>query len=184
MPSFTLRHTVAAGGVCTALLLAGCSSTTDDQVTATEANQVAVSDQWVKAADTGMSAAFAHLSNTGDQQVRIVSVSSPASTRMELHEIAAGPDGATTMREKQGGVTVAAHGTHSLAPGGDHLMLMDLSAPLTPGATTTFTLTFEDGSTTSFDAPVRDFSGNKENYDPAGGRDTAGGGTTVPAHGG
>ncbi|MFD7046167.1 copper chaperone PCu(A)C [Rhodococcus jostii] len=184
MPSFTLRHTVAAGGVCTALLLVGCSSTTDDQATASEANQVAVSDQWVKASDTGMSAAFAQLSNTGDEPVRIVSVSSPASTRMELHEIAAGSDGAPTMREKLGGVTVAAHGTHSLAPGGDHLMLMDLTAPLAPGATTTFTLSFEDGSTTGFDAQVRDFSGNKENYDPSRQQETPGDGTTAPGHSG
>lgn len=184
MTSFTLRRTVAAGGVCTALLLAGCSSTTDDQAAATEADSITVSDQWVKAADTGMSAAFAQLSNTADRQVRIVSVSSPASTRMELHEIATGDDGATVMREKQGGVTIPANSTHPLAPGGDHLMLMDLTAPLTPGATTTFTLTFEDGSTTAFDAQVRDFSGNQEKYDPSSGHDTTDAAATAPGHGG
>ncbi|MFD6062450.1 copper chaperone PCu(A)C [Rhodococcus wratislaviensis] len=185
MSSFTFRRTAVAGGVCAALLLAGCSSTTDDQAAATEADTVTVSDQWVKAADTGMSAAFAQLSNTGDQDVRIVSVTSPASTRMELHEIATGADGATVMREKQGGITIAANGTHPLAPGGDHLMLMDLTAPLTPGVTTTFTLTFEDGSTTAFDAQVRDFSGNQENYDPTGGHDTTpAAAITAPGHGG
>jgi copper(I)-binding protein len=183
MSSFTLRR-LAVGSACAAVLLTGCSSTTDD-APATEADAVTVSDQWVKAADTGMSAAFAQLTNSGGQDVRIVSVSSPASTRMELHEIAAGADGATVMREKQGGVTIAANGTHALAPGGDHLMLMDLTAPLTPGATTTFTLTFEDGSTADFDAQVRDFSGNQENYDPSGGHDAAPApAATAPGHGG
>lgn len=175
---------LAAGAVCAGLLLAGCS-TTPTGTPATEADAVTVSDQWGKAADTGMSAAFANITNTGDQEVRIVSVSSPASTRMELHEIATGADGATVMREKEGGVAIPANGTHALAPGGDHLMLMDLTAPLTPGVTTTFTLTFEDGSTTSFDAQVRDFSGNQENYDPSGGHDTAAPAAATPAgHGG
>ncbi|BAH51301.1 copper chaperone PCu(A)C [Rhodococcus opacus] len=181
MSSFTLRS-LAAGGACAAVLLTGCSSSTD--APATEADAITVSDQWVKAADTGMSAAFAQLTNTGDRDVRIVSVSSPASTRMELHEIATGADGATVMREKQGGVTIAANGTHALAPGEDHLMLMELTAPLTPGVTTTFTLTFEDGSTTDFDAQVRDFSGNQENYDPSGGHDSPAPAATAPGHGG
>lgn len=184
MSQFHTRWAVVAGGLCAALLLAGCSSPTDNRSTATEADSVTVSDQWVKAAETGMSAAFAQVSNTGAGDVRIVSVSSPASTRMQLHEITTGADGATVMREKQGGVVIAAHSTHSFAPGGDHLMLMGLTAPLTPGATVTFTLAFEDGSTTSFDAQVRDFSGNQENYTPSGGHDTTGAVTTAPGHGG
>lgn len=142
-----------------------------------------VSDQWVKAADTGMTAAFATLSNDSDTDVRIVSATSPASVRMELHEIATSADGATVMREKQGGVVVPAQSSHALVPGGDHLMLMDLVAPLPAGAAATFTLTFEDRSTATFDAQVRDFAGNQENYEPSGEHDAAP--ATAPAgHGG
>ncbi|MBC2637765.1 MULTISPECIES: copper chaperone PCu(A)C [unclassified Rhodococcus (in: high G+C Gram-positive bacteria)] len=184
MSHFHNRWSAGAVALSAGLLLAGCGGPDHDRSTATEADAVTVSDQWVKAADSGMSAAFAQLANTGSGAVRIVSVSSPASTRMELHEIAAGADGATVMREKPGGVTIPAGSTHPLAPGGDHLMLMDLTAPLTPGATTTFTLTFEDGSATTFDAQVRDFSGNQENYDPAGGHDTTPAAVTAPRHGG
>lgn len=70
------------------------------------------------------------------------------------------------MREKQGGLVIPAHESHSLDPGGDHLMFMDIAAPVTAGQTVDLTLTFDDGSTQDVEAQVRDFSGNQENYDP------------------
>ncbi|MEV0945571.1 copper chaperone PCu(A)C [Rhodococcus sp. NPDC049939] len=165
MSFFAIRR-LAAGGVCTGLLLVGCSSAPEDPPTDTDAEAVTVSEQWVKAAESGMSSAFAQLSNTADRDVRIVSVSSPSAARAELHEVVTEADGATMMRHKHGGITIPANSTHDLVPGGDHLMLFDLTAPLTPGTTTTFSLTFEDGSTADFDAQVRDFSGNQESYEP------------------
>ncbi|MFZ2177677.1 MAG: copper chaperone PCu(A)C [Rhodococcus sp. (in: high G+C Gram-positive bacteria)] len=170
-----------AGALCAGLLLAGCSTSENDS--STEADSVTVSDQWVKAAPSGMTGAFAELSNSGADDVQIVSVTSPASARVEMHEMVAGPDGTMVMREKEGGVTLPAESTHSFAPGADHFMLMDLAGPLTPGSTTAFTLTFADGSTTTFDAHVRDFAGNKENYVPSGSSEGAAT-TTAPGHGG
>ncbi|AOW91893.1 hypothetical protein BFN03_02095 [Rhodococcus sp. WMMA185] len=181
MSMFTIRRLAAAGGVCIGLLLAGCSSGADDSSSGTAADAVTVSEQWVKAAESGTSSAFAQLTNAADRDVRIVSVSSPSSARAELHEVTTGADGATTMRHKHDGIVIAANSTHALVPGGDHLMLFDLKAPLTPGTTTTFTLTFEDGSATSFDAQVRDFSGNQESYDPSGGHGAAP--ASMPGHG-
>ncbi len=93
---------------------------------ATAADTIVVSSAWTKAAESGMTGAFAELENTGDSDVRVVSVSSPVSSRTELHETApAAGGGAMTMREMDGGLTIAAGSVHSLAPGGDHLMLMD-----------------------------------------------------------
>ncbi|MER2223734.1 MAG: copper chaperone PCu(A)C, partial [Rhodococcus sp. (in: high G+C Gram-positive bacteria)] len=91
---------------------------------------------------------------------------SPASSRLELHEVVTGDGGTMTMRPKDGGFLVPANGSASLTPGGDHLMFMDLSAPLLPGAETDLTLIYDDGSSTTFTAQIRDFSGNQENYDP------------------
>lgn len=51
-----------------------------------------------------------------------------------------------------------------LQAGGDHIMLMDVTSPLTPGADTDITLTFEDGSSSTFTAQVREFAGAQENY--------------------
>src|SRR3546814_19626483 len=56
-----------------------------------------------------------------------------------------------------GGFLVPANGSASLTPVGDHLMFMDLSAPLLPGAETDLTLIYDDGSCTTFTAQIRDF---------------------------
>lgn len=168
----------------TGLMLTGCSST-QPAAAAKESDSVVVREQWVKAADSGMTAAFAELQNTGDADVHVVGASSPASSRTELHEMATGDDGAMVMRPKEGGFVVPAGGTHVLAAGGDHLMLMDVTSPLTPGADAEFTLKFEDASTATFTAQVRDFSGAQENYEPGTmGMNTDGSATPAPTHGG
>ncbi|MEJ5913256.1 copper chaperone PCu(A)C [Pseudokineococcus sp. 1T1Z-3] len=173
-------------------LLAGCGAdepatdptpaTTQDDGTQDDATQddgasgsaevLEVLDPWVVAADEGMTAAFGTLENTGDADVRITAVSSPASSVSELHEMAMA-DGAMVMREKDGGFVVPAGGSHVLEPGGDHLMLMDLLEPLQPGQEVTLTLTAEDGSTLDVTAPARSFSGAQEEY--VGGDDHSGG---------
>ena len=45
--------------------------------------------------------------------------------------------------------------TISLEPGGLHIMLFDLSAPLNPGDQVPITLTFSDGSNMAISAQVR-----------------------------
>lgn len=135
----------------------------------TEANaaeSVTVHDQWAKAAESGMSAAFAEITNDGDRDIVLVSATSAASARMELHETVTDPAGAKTMRPKEGGFTIPAGQTLTLAPGDDHLMFIDLKEPLRTGSNTSIELRFADGSTTSFTARVRDFPGAQENYDP------------------
>ncbi|MGI5218772.1 copper chaperone PCu(A)C [Nocardia sp. CA-290969] len=164
-----------------ATTLAAACSTGPAEPTGRQADSVLVHEQWVKAADSGMTAAFAELRSTADTAVRVVSASSPASARVELHEIAPGAAGATVMRPKTGGFVIPAGGTYALVAGGDHVMLMDLLAPLTPGAETEITLVFEDSSSTTFTAQVRDFAGAQENYEP-GGHDPAG--PVNPAHSG
>jgi len=159
----------AAATLMTAAV-AGCSPrneapSTDGQKQA--AATVTVSHQWVKAADTGMTALFGTLHNSGGTDVTVVSASSPAAGSVELHEVVGQP-GSTTMRPKQGGFTVPASGSHVLAPGGDHIMLMDLKKPLQVADDVEVTLSFADGSTLPFTAQVREFAGASENYQPGG----------------
>lgn len=141
-------------------LVAGCSTETPSA----EADSVTVREAWVKATDTGMTSAFAEIQNTGESQVRVVSAASPASSMMELHEVVSAADGSMVMKPKEGGFTVAAEQTKILQAGGDHFMLMDVMSPLTPGNDTDITLTFEDGSSSTFTAQVREFAGAEENY--------------------
>ncbi|MFI6865612.1 copper chaperone PCu(A)C [Nocardia sp. NPDC050406] len=172
-----VRRFGAVAAVSTLALLPLACSSSSDSGAAKSADEVTVADQWIKAADTGVSAAFGVLENTGDQPVTLVAASSPASAKVEIHEVVADASGDKTMREKQGGLTIPAHGSTTLKPGGEHLMFIDLKEPLRTGAETPITLTFADGSSTTITAQVRDFVGGKENYNPSGAPET-------PAHGG
>jgi copper(I)-binding protein len=62
--------------------------------------------------------------------------------------------GGMTMREVSG-IDIPAGGSVSLEPGGYHVMLLDLKAPLTEGETVSITLTFENAGTVEVEAPVR-----------------------------
>jgi copper(I)-binding protein len=153
--------TSLAAWTLAAAVLTGCSAGTEP---ATDAAAVQVRDAWVKAADGGMTAAFAQLSNDADREVRITSATTSAAARVELHEVVH-EGGAQTMQQKQGGIALPARADTLLVPGGDHLMLMDLTAPLTPGSDVEITATFDDGSTLPITAQVREFPGADEHYD-------------------
>jgi len=179
--SLRIPHRRLAGLAAVAfapLLLSACSGD-DSPADTTAAEVVTIQDQWIKAADSGMSAAFGVLTNSGASEVTIVSAESPASAWVELHEVVVDPGGATTMREKDGGFVLPAGGTLTLAPGGEHLMFMDLAGPLRTGSEVPVTLSFGDGSSTTFTAQVRDFAGNQENYVP----DSGHAGADHPGHG-
>lgn len=148
------------------LALTGCApeSTPSTPETRPAADSITIEDAWVKSAEEGMSAGFGTLLNAGDDDVTVVSVSSEASSMTELHETVENEAGEMVMREKDGGFVIPAGGELGLAPGANHIMMMDLAAPLAAGNEVTFTLTFSDDSTFEFTAPVKDYSGANENY--------------------
>lgn len=149
------------------LALTGCAATGTAAPTesAPAGDSVTIEDGWVKSADEGMSAAFGTLVNDGTADVTVVSAESAASSMLELHETVENESGEMVMREIEGGFVIPAGGSITLEPGADHLMLMDLTAPLVAGDTVSVTLTFSDDSTYEFDAPVKDYSGANENYE-------------------
>lgn len=156
------------------LLLTGCAPTTgqpDPHGSASHApssagEAVTIDDAWVKSAAEGMTAGFGILSNPTDDEITIVSARTEAAARVELHEtVSDSASGGTTMREVRGGLVIPAGGTLELAPGGEHLMLMGLTAPVEAGQEVQFTLTFSDESTMSFTAAVKDFTGAQEHYE-------------------
>ncbi|MFK3679079.1 copper chaperone PCu(A)C [Microbacterium sp. NPDC090218] len=149
------------------LALTGC--TPEKAPAATESRPagevVTIDDAWVKSAEEGMSAAFGTLLNSGDEDVTVVSVTSEASTMLELHETVENEAGEMVMREIEGGFVIPAGGRLALEPGANHIMMMDLTGPLAAGTDVSFTLTFSDDSTYEFSAPVKDYSGANENYE-------------------
>jgi copper(I)-binding protein len=145
--------------------MAGCASPARDEHS-TMASSITFDDQWATSADMGMAAVFGTFTNGGDDDAVVVSGKSEAAAVVELHEVAPDAGGTMTMRPKEGGITIAAHGAKELVPGGDHLMLMELRQPLTPGADVDMTVTFADGSTLPITAQIRDFAGGNEEYSP------------------
>jgi copper(I)-binding protein len=111
-----------------------------------------------------MTAAFGTFANDGDADVRLESVTTDLAARVELHETVSDGSGGMTMRPKEGGFTIAAGKSHELAPGGDHIMMMDLSGPAVAGAEVELVLHFADGSTRTMTALVKDFTGADEKY--------------------
>lgn len=164
--STTPRMLIVA--VAALLTFTGCAATTDTAepaATTTAAESLTITDPWVKSAETGMSAAFGTLENTGDTDINVVSAQSPAATMIELHETVEDDSGAMVMQQKEGGFIVPANGSYELAPGANHLMLMGLTEPLVAGVDSAFTLTLSDGSTFEFTAPAKDYSGANESYE-------------------
>ncbi|MGO1850709.1 copper chaperone PCu(A)C [Microbacterium sp.] len=149
------------------LALTGCApqSAPADVESVPAGDVVTIEDAWVKAADEGMSASFGTLVNSGEDDVTVVAVASDASSMLELHETVENESGEMIMREIEGGFVLPAGGEFVLEPGANHIMLMDLTAPLRAGDEATFTLTFSDDSTYEFTAPVKDYSGANENYE-------------------
>lgn len=126
---------------------------------------LSITDPWVKTTKKGMTAAFGTLVNGTDQPITIVSGTSPLSSAIELHEVVEN-DGKMVMRPKEGGFVVPAHGTHLLEPGGDHIMLMDVTKEVLPGAQIPFTLQVQGGQPLEFTAVGKDFAGGEEDYQP------------------
>jgi hypothetical protein len=157
-----------SAAVLAAAALSACGSNDSAATTpAPTAATVSFDETWVKAAETGMTAGFGVLANASDADVTLVSASSPAAPRMELHEMAM-TDSGMVMRQKDGGFVVPAGGSVTLEPGGYHLMFMDITAPIQAGDEVPITLTFDDGSTLTVASLAKPFTGASEDYLPDG----------------
>lgn len=121
-----------------------------------------ITKTWVKAIPDvtkgKMTGIFGTIKNTSDKEIVIVSGSQDQSARTELHETAM-VNGSMQMRPVQGGYTIPAGGTFELKPGGNHVMIMDMTKPLPAGSTAKVTLTTKDGKTLAFDALAWAFPG-------------------------
>ena len=173
----------AAAVVAAGLLIAGCTdSTPDPDSTAagtsaateaatdgtaaeTTASDLEIVDPWVKAVPEGtmMTGAFGTIVNNSDEDIHVIAVTSPITDRAELHETVT-EGGTPVMKEMEDGFTVEAGEEFVLEPGGNHLMLMELMAPIEAGEDVELTLEFADGRTFSWTAPARTYDGANESY--------------------
>ena len=114
-----------------------------------------IADPWARATPPSAPAGggFLKITNTGSAPDRLVSVSSPAADLVQVHEMKM--DGnVMRMRAVENGLEIPAGGSVMLAPGGFHLMMMGLKAPLKQGASVPVTLVFEKAGKIDVDLAV------------------------------
>lgn len=138
--------------LCAALLLAfGTAAQAQTTVTA----------PWVRGTVAQQKATGAFMQLTSAQGGRLVSASSPAAGVVEIHEMAM--EGSVMRMRAVAGLDLPAGKPVELKPGGYHVMLMDLKAPLQDGETVPLTLVIEgkDGKkeTLEVKAPVKPLGG-------------------------
>ncbi len=104
----------------------------------------------VGSADTG--AAYITIANRGSQDDALVGAISSASASVEFHEMNMS-GGMMRMRALQR-VAIPAGATVSFSPGGNHLMLIGLKAPLKAGSKISLTLEFERARAIAVQADV------------------------------
>ena len=98
-------------------------------------------------------AIFMSIENTGTLADRLMTAESPAATVVQIHaHVEEG--GIMKMREVEAGIPIPAGGTHTLARGGDHVMLMGVTQELVDGATVPLTLVFEVAGEVVIEVPV------------------------------
>lgn len=102
----------------------------------------------------GNSAAYVTIENAGDEADRLISASTPLADKVELHN-SLREGGIVRMRPVEGGITVPAHGTIALKPGGTHIMLMQLKEPLKMDDLLPLILTFEIAGSVTVDAGIQ-----------------------------
>jgi periplasmic copper chaperone A len=97
--------------------------------------------------------AFMVIRNNGDKDVKVLKADNPASKVTELHTHL-NEGGVMKMRQVPG-IDIKAKGEAILQPGGLHVMLIDLKAPLKEGDVVPITLNFDDGSSKKVEAKVQ-----------------------------
>lgn len=118
------------------------------------ADKVAVQDPYVRLAPPGAPAtgAFMVLKNGGDKDAKLIKAENPVSRVTELHNHI-NDNGVMRMRPVPA-IEIKAGGEAVLKPGGLHVMLIDLKAPMREGDMVPITLGFDDGSSKTVEARV------------------------------
>lgn len=118
-------------------------------------NDLMIHDAYARATppNSPTSAVFLTLMNHSDNNRSIVSASSPASGKVELHTHV--KEGDVMKMRQVANIDVPANTTVELKPGGLHIMLFDLKQAFNEGGNIEVTVNYADGSSQTFAAPIK-----------------------------
>ncbi|MGH8633014.1 MAG: copper chaperone PCu(A)C, partial [Burkholderiales bacterium] len=106
-----------------------------------QAQPVTVTDAWVRATAPGQKVAGAYMELESRTHLALTAVASPAAASVELHSTSM-EEGVMRMRPVAR-IELPAGKSVKLAPGGLHIMLVDIKLPLKPGDKVPLTLTVQ-----------------------------------------
>lgn len=123
-------------------------------------NGVTVAHPWARATPGGSTTGVAYfeIKTAGGVTDRLVSAASPVAGRAELHTHI--KDGEVMRMRRVDAIALKPGDSVVLGPQGDHLMLMDLKAPLKEGDLVKLTLTFEKAGPIEVEASVEPAGAN------------------------
>jgi copper(I)-binding protein len=135
------------------------------------AGDLVISQAWSRATPGGAKVGGGYLTieNKGSAPDRLIGGSADIADRVQIHEMATN-NGVMTMRPLDNGLTIEPGKTVKLAPGGYHLMLLDLKGPLKQGDKVPVTLEFEKAGKVKLSLEVQGVGAQA----PVGGGDTGG----------
>lgn len=109
------------------------------------------------------SAVFVDIMNHSDNDRAIVSASTPAAGKVELHDVIM--QGEVMKMRQIEKIELPAQSHISLKPGSLHIMLFELAKPLVEGEEIAVEVTFANGETQTFQAPIKKvMSGMKHHH--------------------
>lgn len=108
------------------------------------AHDITAKQAWSRATPKGAKVAggYVTIENRGVQPDRLLSASSGAAAKVEIHQMSM-QDGIMTMRPLDSGLAIAPDTTVTLVPGGDHIMFIGLTAPFEEDQRIPVSLNFE-----------------------------------------
>ena len=118
------------------------------------ADDLEITGAWVRATppNRDVTAAYLVIENRSDRTRELLAVETPAAAYTELHTMRYVDD--MMEMEKIESLVVPPRGAAGLEPGGDHIMLFGVAAPLAEGDSVSLTLRFADQSTRTVTAEV------------------------------
>jgi len=99
-------------------------------------------------------AAFMEIKNMSSTEDRLLGARSDFAKRVELHTHIKSEDGVMKMRRVDGGLLLAGNGNLMLQRGGDHIMFMGLTQPISDGEIIQLMLIFENAGSFEIEIPI------------------------------
>jgi len=155
MKSFTWKSIVTASAAVVSQIAVAQFGAVPAQAADYDLGSMHISQPWARATPKGAAEGVGYMTitNKGATPDRVICLSSDASAQCQIHSMTM-EDGVMKMRPVEGGLEIKPGETVTLAPGGLHIMFVDLKHPLETGRTVEAKLKFDHAGTVDVDYAI------------------------------